>query len=189
MSQDRTKIEPKPSQNGQVTAKIDPKLSEREIWQPVLGDWGLRYEASSHGRVFSKISKRILALRHRKSGYVAVKFSGREFRLHRIVWEAFNGKIPDKMEINHIDGDKKNNRLDNLECVTRSQNLKHAYATGLMDVSGDKNPNAKLTASDIEEIRRIYAGGKYGYTKIGKMYNVSRYTIRDIIRRGAWGNK
>ena len=47
-------------------------------------------------------------------------------RVHRVVWEAFNGRIEGRLEINHKDRDRTNNRLDNLEIVTHQQNLKHA---------------------------------------------------------------
>jgi hypothetical protein len=46
--------------------------------------------------------------------------------VHRLVYESFRGPIPDGLEINHIDGNKKNNSLENLEAVTRKQNLHHA---------------------------------------------------------------
>jgi hypothetical protein len=49
-----------------------------------------------------------------------------------LVWEAFNGPIPDRLEVNHRNGNKRDNRLENLELVTRSQNMAHAYAAGLM---------------------------------------------------------
>ncbi len=47
-------------------------------------------------------------------------------RVHRVVWEAFNGPIPERLEINHKDLDRANNRLDNLELVTHQQNVQHA---------------------------------------------------------------
>ena len=51
--------------------------------------------------------------------------------LHRLVFTYFKHEIPNKMAINHIDGDMSNNHIDNLECITQSQNIKHAYDNGL----------------------------------------------------------
>lgn len=50
----------------------------------------------------------------------------RKKSVHRLMWEAFNGPIEGRMEINHIDLDRSNNRLDNFELVTHQQNIKHA---------------------------------------------------------------
>ena len=51
--------------------------------------------------------------------------------LHRLVFIYFKHEIPKNMVINHIDGDMSNNHIDNLECITQSENIKHAYKTGL----------------------------------------------------------
>lgn len=57
---------------------------------------------------------------------------GNTKNIHRLVWEAFHGAIPPGFEVNHRNGDKTDNRLENLELVTRSENMAHAYASGLM---------------------------------------------------------
>ena len=68
---------------------------------------------------------------HDNHGYCRIK--GRHWTrpLHCIVWETFIGEIPDSMQINHIDGDKHNNCLENLELVTPSENMCHAWKMGL----------------------------------------------------------
>ena len=72
------------------------------------------------------------------------------YTVHRAVYETFKGDIPHKMDINHIDGNKQNNHISNLECVTRQENIQHAYDNGLAyGKPGSHNSMAKLTAEDF----------------------------------------
>lgn len=59
--------------------------------------------------------------------------------VHREVWKAFKGDIPKGFVINHINGIKSDNRLINLECITQSDNQKHAYKTGLYSTKNKHN--------------------------------------------------
>ena len=80
------------------------------------------------------------------SGYGQFGLNGKRFYVHRLVYELFVGMIPKGLEINHINGKKSDNKDTNLELVTRSQNLSHAYKTGLSKGyvrDGEKNPNYK----------------------------------------------
>lgn len=80
------------------------------------------------------------------SGYGQFGLNGKRFYVHRTVYELFIGAIPSGYEINHINGDKSDNRVENLELLTRSQNLTHAYKIGLSKAyqrNGKKNPNYK----------------------------------------------
>ena len=97
--------------------------------RPILGS--PNYIATDTGEIYSQRGR--LATRPDKSGYPKVDLGRRKTRnVHRLIWEAFNGPIPDRLEVNHRNGDKNDNRLENLELVTRSENMTHAYATGLM---------------------------------------------------------
>ena len=104
--------------------------------------------------------------------------------VHRLVAEAFilnPNRLP---EVNHIDGNKQNNSVDNLEWCTRSQNTSHAFKTGLRNYNGCKNPHSKLTQSDVETIRRIYVRGKHCENNsygLAKRYNVSPKTIQNVV--------
>jgi len=89
------------------------------------------YVVHSDGRVERKDGKGFYKLGKDRSGYVLFTVSeGRKTiertRLHRIVWKAFNGKIPQGMEIDHIDEDRSNNALSNLRLLTKGQNLSRA---------------------------------------------------------------
>lgn len=119
-----------------------------EEWRPAIGFEGL-YEVSDWGRVRrvgcaarhgvshgggARIG-RVLRDQWNRGGYRAVQLwkNGSVFRrlLHKVVAAAFIGECPTGQEVNHRDGDKTNNRPANLEFVTRAENNRHAYRTGL----------------------------------------------------------
>lgn len=63
-------------------------------------------------------------------GYIRVNIQGKRYKAHRIIWEMFNGKIPESMVIDHIDGNKANNMIENLRLATQSQNQANKVGTG-----------------------------------------------------------
>ena len=93
------------------------------------------YYVTRNGEVFSKKSNKFLALCKDKAGYIGVSLSQNGFYkrmyVHRIVAETFLHNEYNYKEVNHIDGDKSNNCLSNLEWCSRSQNMKHAHKIGL----------------------------------------------------------
>lgn len=142
-----------------------------------------RYIISRNGEVVNKTSGKKLKILTRNNGYPHVAlYDGRMRmrRLHRLVAKAF---IPNPMnysDVNHIDGDKMNNAVSNLEWCSRSQNIKHAYETGLRPriFSGSRSP--KLSTDEIKRVKELLEGGMKP-EKIAKMFNVSR-TIISYIR-------
>lgn len=72
------------------------------------------------GRLWHKILKRFAG--HKSNGYLNIWYQGKHIGIHRFIWEAVYGKIPDGLHINHIDLDRANNCIDNLELVSHSQN-------------------------------------------------------------------
>lgn len=126
------------------------------------------YLACSDGYVIN--AKTGLVLKgevHKKTGYVKVQLSDeshkqKHYLLHRIIASAFCEKEPQKIEVNHIDGNKLNNRAENLEWVTRDENLRHAYENGLMP---NCTVSRKVIAINIEtgeraEFSSIYTASK-----------------------------
>ena len=86
------------------------------------------------------------------------------------------------LEVNHIDGNRDNNRADNLEMCTHQRNMEHAIAGGLKRDYGEKSVNAKLTNGQAEEIRVRYSSGQASQNSLAKQYGVSRQTVSAIIR-------
>ena len=97
---------------------------------PIPGHPG--YFAQRDGEIFSLRSSRNLACQLSRRGYVGVKLGkGPRYFVHRLVASAFLPNPEGKPQVNHKDGNPRNNRADNLEWCTQSENQRHAYATGL----------------------------------------------------------
>ena len=90
-----------------------------------------------------------------------------------------------KPEVNHIDGNRANNGVKNLEWVTGSENLKHGYRTGLIPV-GSKRKLAKLTEAQVAEIKLLK--GKESQESIAKRYGVSQSAIYFIFKGVTWSH-
>lgn len=87
--------------------------------------------------------------------------------------------------VNHINGNRLDNRLSNLEVLSMEDNRKHAYEKGLM-ASGEKNGTSVLTVEQVKEIRRLYEDGDWSYRKLGRKYDVSPTLIGKIVKREYW---
>ena len=108
---------------------------------------------------------------------------------HRIIYCYFNGMddFPSHMTINHINGIKTDNRIENLEMVSQSENLKHAYETNLRKAKkGRFNPSSKLTEKDVEEIISFLENGEKRVKELSLMYGVSTTVIYKIKSNESW---
>lgn len=194
------------------------KTSERNVLFALRDDWrkipGLStaYEVNSQGMVRSlprKITRKngtvqrfkgtILSIFKNSSGYNCVKISDSEtgkrlaMRCHRAVAEAFIPNPENKPEVNHIDGDKTNADISNLEWVTSRENKKHAWDTGLRNRShlpnkiGEDKHNAKLTDAKVIEMRNLKIGG-LSYREIAEAYGVCKRTCIDAVKGRNWSH-
>jgi hypothetical protein len=116
---------------------------DKELWLPIKGFEG-RLEVSNMGRIRSvertvafgankrKVHQTIYKLQSDQDGYKTVCISKKAIKVHRAVAEAFIPNPNNKPQVNHIDGDKSNNKVENLEWATQSENMQHASRTGFI---------------------------------------------------------
>ena len=151
------------------------------------------YKIDENGNVFSVRNNKFLNTTVFPSGYEYVhlcngKAKTKLLRVHRLVAEAFIPNDDLLPEINHIDGDKLNNTVENLEWCTQSYNIQHAYNMGLTTNFGEKHKDNKLTRLDVIWIREHYKKNsrEFGSGAIARKFNVSDSLVRDIIHHKKW---
>lgn len=176
-----------------------------ELWKPVKAYEGA-YEISNLGRlrsldrwVNSKNNSKALKKGKLKKptlnqyGYYTVRLfknqKAKNYSMHRLVAEAFIENPKNKPQINHIDGDKQNNKAINLEWCCASENMKHAYKLELIERKQGPDANgAKFTRNQIRKIRYLHDIKKYTQVKLSKMYGVSNSIICRIVNRVTYQN-
>jgi hypothetical protein len=156
----------------------------KELWRNIDGYKGL-YQISSMGNIRSfKYNKpRILKARMNSKGYnyvnLCINGKFKSICNHRLVAKYFLDKNKfNKYEVNHIDGNKNNNSLENLEYVTRLENMKHALKNKLLK-------NLKIDFTKADEIRYKYKNGSK-LESLCKEYNLSKSNIYRIINNKIW---
>ena len=166
-----------------------------ERWLPVVGFEGW-YEISDWGRLKRAMSGkgtfvgRILCGGLDKDGYRYTSLSidgiAHKVKIHRLVMAAFVGPCPEGKEVNHKDGDKTNNYVENLEYITHRENNIHALNTGLRtSPRGEAHCHSKVTEKDVHEIRRSH--GEKSNKEIAERFGITKPAVCHIVSRRNWG--
>ena len=144
------------------------------------------------GHIYTRtFPEKILKERNNKTDYITVGLNtnntSKTFRIHRLVAIHFIPNPENKPEVNHINGIKSDNRLENLEWCTSAENSKHALETELTKIQyGSETTNSKLTEKEVLEIRKLKETTNMTSTEIGKLFGVNQPAISKIIHRKTW---
>lgn len=171
--------------------EISVNQCENEEWRNVvcaseLLDIGSVYQVSSLGRIRPIGSDVLKQTPLKGRGYLVVGLTvsgwNKNFRVHRLVAETFIGSPPaPDSQVNHINGDKGDNRVDNLEWSSPRENTVHAVTTGLIT----SETRSKLSTTDVLEIKRLRAAG-IKRRIVAEQFAVSVHNIKAIDLRKSW---
>ncbi|QMW05320.1 NUMOD4 domain-containing protein [Spirosoma foliorum] len=174
-----------------------------EVWKDIPGYEG-RYQASNlgrikslarvavmggHGQCFKEVKEKVLNPGiHKSSGYRFVGLNGRKTKtpVHRAIAKTFIPNPDNKPFINHIDGNKINNRVENLEWCTAKENVRHAIAMGLTNVSGVNQPTAQINDDIVRQMRAMYKETNMTYREIANHFGVIRQLAERVITGYTW---
>lgn len=163
-----------------------------EQWRSVLGYEGL-YEVSNLGHVVSvKFNKRKrLNPKPTSRGYKRITLRKDRKRkgvfVHEMVLEAFVSQRPDGLVANHKNGDKSDNRVQNLEWITQKQNVHHAIRKGnFFTPRGEQCGPSKLTEKQVLKIRSLFATGNFTKTALAARFDVTDVLVGKIVRHEIW---
>jgi hypothetical protein len=177
---------------GQIMFQHESLPNER--WQAIEGT-SSRYFISTFGRLLTMAWKgtdqtRVMKPALDARGYPRTMIiqNGRTgtVKLHRLVALAYLPNPLNLPQVNHKNGQKDDNRVENLEWMDGKQNVQHAFARTSRTMEGTKAPNSKLTEAQVLEIRAKYVPRLYSSARLAKEYSMSVAAIKKILQRAHW---
>jgi len=183
---------------------------EQEVWKPILGIndgyYDGYYEVSNFGRFKMlprllrhskgmRISKEKIVEGCNRNGYKTVSFKKDAIKktidVHILVARAFiNNPNPEKFKIvNHLNSDRADNRVENLEWCDHSRNAKHAFEAGKLKITrGSERSSAILNEDKVMAIKLLYKTGKFSHWKLANLFNIGKTTIQNILNGTKWAH-
>lgn len=162
----------------------------RSRWRPIRGYPAYSVSDSGHVR---HGNRRLSTAAVNSRGYPLVMLyrngRGKLFLTHRLVASVFCPNPRRRRCVDHIDNNKRNNRAQNLQWVTRRQNSAQAHTRDGVNVRGQRNGNAKLTWNMVEQIRRTRVMTGWSYARLARLWEVSAWTIGAIVTHKLWKRK
>lgn len=160
-----------------------------EIWKDI--EESNNHEISTLGRLRNKTTGKISVGKLDKDGYIEFcicnKSKVKYRRSHRLVAKAFIPNPENKEQVNHINGIKTDNRVENLEWVNCSENITHAFKIGLKTQRGSKNNGSKLTEEQVLEIKKLLKLGELSGYDIARKFNLHPQYVSLIKAGRRWG--
>lgn len=138
----------------------------------------------SSGEIRQASTGDVAYVRVDRGGYATVRKSGRDYRVNRLVCEAFHGAPPIGSHAAHDDGVRRNNQAGNLEWKTPAENEADKLRHGTYQ-RGEQAGFVKLTETQVKSIRRLVAKG-FTQREVARRFNVSNENVSLIIRRRTW---
>lgn len=176
-----------------MDAPISPKdevkvriLVEAQQKNSVMKQIGFGYFATEEGQIYSSKKNKYIRQRTSINGYRIVNLSingkCKTYSVHRLIAQAFIANETNLPVVNHIDGNKQNNNVSNLEWTSMQGNAVHARNMGLISYArGMHTKNGKFTPDTIIEIRNLFNKGVHSQYELAKIYDVSRSAIQQIV--------
>lgn len=167
----------------------------KEHWRVIHLSGYKDYLISNYGNVISLKHKKIRRMRKTfdNDGYYGVMLCTnhlkKRIKISILVANAFIKKVNKSHTIvNHINGIKSDDRVENLEWCTVKENSLHAVKLGLINFKGENNPSSKLKNDDVTYIRKLISTKLFSQTIIGEIFNVNKTTIRRIVIGRNWSS-
>ena len=169
--------------------------NKEEIWKETEFPG---YFVSNLGNLLGRSGKPVKQQVNEKGYYVYAMYpNGRKggckcVKIHKLVAKAFIPNPENKPQVNHIDGNKLNNNVENLEWCTNQENVIHAYKTGLAKArKGADNPNSKLTKEDAKWIREHYKPNDevFGARPLSRKFGVAHSQIVRIAQKKKYNDE
>jgi len=169
-------------------------MKEKERFFLSLIDQGLIQVIPETGEIISYLSGKSRTLNSKMSnGYGTVSVHKRYMLSHRLVWLAVHRDLQTGYEINHKNGIKGDDRISNLELVTRSENVLHAYNVlgkvfGLFerDNHGENNGRSIVTRKDIDKMRQLFSTGNHTQIELANRFGLKKSQVHNIVRGKQW---
>lgn len=151
-----------------------------------------RYFIDENGQLYTDYGKIKMSNNYIRNGYISntlywIDGTKKQYNRHRLTLMTFQPiENMNELQVNHIDGNKINNCLNNLEWATPQENTQHAWDNNKCEkIRGENHPLHKLTEQQVLEIKdKIHKG--YSLSQLAKEYNISRRTIERIRDKESW---